>query len=71
MSEEAPARKKVPVEVVGDELDRLGVRRFDPKSFLLGYTIGRQWPMDDAALRRQVEIMYAKRPPLPPLLDKG
>ena len=53
-----PPKKLVPIDVVCDELEQRGVKLEDTavsvKLFLLGYSIGREWPTTEARLRELV-----------------
>lgn len=52
----------IPIEVICEELDHAGVRRFDAKSFLLGVSIGRLADLsNEKALRESVRIHYPRR----------
>lgn len=60
-----PDERVVPLDEIAAALESLGVKGFDTKAFLLGYVIGREWPMDAESLRRHVHTSYARRPPVP------
>jgi hypothetical protein len=46
-----------PIEVVEAEVKRLGYEGFDVRSFLLGFCLGREKPLDEKRIRWNVETL--------------
>lgn len=50
----------VPLDEITAELERLGVRELDPKAFLLGYLIGRDWGHGMKATLWIIRALYGR-----------